>query len=99
MPTTDKSNPTTTLAATYPVAGSHSPPSSIFAVSHPKLENVVYPPKNPTVMAIRQSGETIMRFNVICPTRPRRKHPVRLISSVPQGNVLPVCTCVNTWML
>src|ERR1700692_1827134 len=46
-------------------------------------------------MAIRQSGEIIMRFIVNWPIRPSRKHPVKLISKVPEGKVPPVRACTR----
>src|SRR6266404_4536399 len=82
IPAMESSKPATTLAATYVVAGSHSPSSSIFAVSHPKLEKVVYPPKNPTAMAMRQSAEIIRRLRVNCPISPSKKHPLAQIPGV-----------------
>jgi hypothetical protein len=83
MPATDRNNPAITLAPTYADARIHCPSSIIFAVSHPKLENVVYPPKNPTAIAIRQSGEMTIRFNVNCAINPRKKQPVKFTSNVP----------------
>src|SRR5260370_34959484 len=46
-------------------------------------------------MATRQSGEMTMRFNVNGTIRASRKHPVKLTSNVPQGNVLPARICTS----
>src|SRR5882672_8905395 len=87
-----------TLAATYVDARNHSPVSSSFAVSQPKLENVVKPPKNPTAMAILRSGEINNLFSVIWPISPRKKQPAKLMNSVPKGNAPPHFSSVNSWI-
>src|SRR5579859_577012 len=46
-------------------------------------------------MAMRHSGGTITRFSRTCPINPRKKQPVKLISSVPYGNVLPILICTS----